>query len=404
MGSPDRDGRRPPRSRGTLRLGRVLSYEDARRSARRTLPRLLFDYVDGAADSELTMRRNTECFDRIRLRPRAGEWTPAPKVTTKVLGTELSMPVLTAPCGGMRLVHPDGDMAVARAALRTGVAPVVPSGGGYSLEEVASVTGPQWFQLYKFSHQAGMEGLVERARNSGHQVMVATIDTGIAGNRERDFRNGFGYDLRINARSALRLGPQMARRPGWTFRFWRDGMPFELPNTARFGSDGRAMSLTEMARGGAESFSPTWRDIAWIRGAWDGALVVKGVLTGDDARRAVDLGADGVVVSNHGGRQLDGVPATVEALPEVVNAVGDSVEVLLDSGIRRGGDVLKALALGAKAVLVGRPVVWGLAIGGEAGVVHVLEQLRSQIIRNMVLMGCRSVDELGTDWLWEKGG
>lgn len=395
------DGRRGLRER---RLARVVGCEDARRAARRVLPRLLFDYVDGAADGESTMRRNAEGFEAIRLRPRAGEWLPAPELRTTVLGTELSMPVLTAPCGGMRLVHPDGDMAVACAALRTGIAPVVPSGGGYALEEVASVQGQQWFQLYKFSHRAGMEGLVERARDAGYQVMVATIDTGVAGNRERDFRNGFGYDLRINARSALRLGPQMARRPGWVWRFWRDGMPFELPNTASFGSDGRTMSLSEMARGGAESFSPTWQDLAWLREVWDGPLVVKGVMTGDDARRAAALGADGIVVSNHGGRQLDGLPATVEALPEVVGAVGGSVDVLVDSGVRRGGDVLKALALGAKAVLVGRPVVWGLAVAGEAGAVHVLELLRAQLVRNMVLLGCPSVDALDRSWLWERSG
>lgn len=240
---------------------------------------------------------------------------------------------------------------------------------------------------------------MERARRSGYRVLVATIDTAIAGNRERDFRNGFSYNLRINAKSAFHLGPQMARRPGWVHRFWRDGMPFELPNTAGSGSDGRAMPITEMGRTGAESFSPTWRDVARLREVWDGPLAVKGVLTGDDARRAVDLGADAVVVSNHGGRQLDGVPAAIDALPEVVDAVGGSAEVLFDGGVRRGGDVVRAVALGARAVLVGRLVVWGLAAGGEPGVVHVLEMLRSQMIRTMCLMGCASVAELDAGWL-----
>ncbi|WP_336203869.1 alpha-hydroxy acid oxidase [Nonomuraea sp. LPB2021202275-12-8] len=382
------------------RLAGVLSYEDARDRARKVLPRLLFDYVDGGADDELTMRLNGERLRRLLLRPRTGVWVPRPGLKTEVLGTTLSMPVLTAPCGGMRLVHPDGDLAVTRAAARAGVVPVVPSGSGHSLEDIAASDGPKWFQLYRFSDRAGMESLVEGARAAGYEALVVTMDTGIAGNRERDFRNGFSYDLRINAGTALRLGPQMIRRPGWAFRFWRDGMPFELPNTARFGSDGRAMSLTEMARGGAESFSPTWRDVERIRETWAGGLVVKGVMTGDDARRAVDLGADAVVVSNHGGRQLDGVPATIDALPEVVAAVGGRAAVLLDSGVRRGGDVVKALALGARAVLVGRPVVWGLAIAGEAGVAHVLELLRSQIIRTMCLMGCPSVAALDPGWLW----
>jgi isopentenyl diphosphate isomerase/L-lactate dehydrogenase-like FMN-dependent dehydrogenase len=383
------------------RLAGLLNYEDARRSARQILPGLLFDYVDGGADDELTMRRNCEHFERLQLRPRTGHWVAAPELATKVLGTTLSMPVLTAPCGGMRLVHPDGDRGVTRAATRAGVVPVVPAGGGHSLEEIASIEGPKWFQIYKFSRQEGMEMLVEQARHAGYLALVVTIDTGIAGNRERDFRNGFSYNLRIDAKNAIRLGPRLARRPGWVFRFWRDGMPFELPNTARFASDGRSMSIAEMARGDAESFSPTWEDVERIRRAWDAALVVKGVLTGDEARRAVDLGADAVVVSNHGGRQLDGVPATIDALPEVVAAIGDSAEVLFDSGVRRGGDVVKALALGAKAVLVGRPAVWGLAVAGEAGVAHVLETLRSQMIRTMSLLGCPSVAQLDPGWLWE---
>lgn len=383
------------------RLAGVLDYADVRQAARRVLPRLLFDYVDGGADDELTMRRNSSRLNEISLRPRTGTWVPRPDLATEVLGVKLSMPVLTAPCGGMRLVHPDGDLAVARAAGRAGLVPVVPSGGGFSLEDVATVGGAQWFQLYKFGSRSGMEMLVDQARRAGCRALVVTVDTAVAGNRERDFRNGFSYDLRINATSAFRLGPQLARRPGWTMRFVRDGMPFELPNTARFGSDGRAMPLTEMGREGAESFSPTWQDIERIRQDWDGPLVVKGVLTGDDARRAVDLGADGVVVSNHGGRQLDGVPATIDVLPEVVAAVGDSVDVLFDSGVRRGGDVVKALALGAKAVLVGRPVVWGLAVGGEAGVDHVLDLLRAQLVRTMCLLGCASVTQLDASWLWE---
>ncbi len=384
------------------RLAGLLTYADARRRARRALPRLLFDYVDGGAGDELTMRRNAARFAELRLRPRTGEWVPTPRLATEVLGTELSMPVLTAPCGGMRLVHPDGDVGVARAAARAGVAPVVPSGGGHSLDEVAAAGGVQWFQLYKFSHRPGMETLVERAHRAGYRAVVATIDTPIAGNRERELRSGFSYDLRINAAGAVRLGPQLVRRPCWAFRFWRDGMPFELPNTAPFGSDGRAMSLTEMTRSGAESFSPTWDDLGWLRAAWDRALVVKGVLTGEDARRAVDLGADAVVVSNHGGRQLDGVPATIDALSEVVAAVGDSAQVLLDGGVRRGADVVKALALGARAVLLGRPVVWGLAVAGEAGVVHVLELLRSELMRTMSLLGCPSVTGLDPGWLWDR--
>lgn len=384
---------------GGSRLERILNYEEARRAARRVLPRLLFDYVDGGADDEHTLRCNTVAFAQLKLRQRVGEWVPAPDLSTKIFGIELSMPVLTAPCGGMRLVHPEGDVAVTRAAARAGIIPVVPSGGGYSLEDVATAPGPKWFQLYKFSNRGGMEKLVAQTVEARYGALVLTLDTGISGKRERDFRNGFSYDLRVNAKSALRLGPQMVQRPGWLYRFWRDGMPFELPNTAQFGSDGRSMSVTEMARGDVQSFSPTWEDLTWARANWSGPLIVKGVLDAEDARRAVDLGADGIIVSNHGGRQLDNVPATVDVLPAVADAVGGRVTILLDSGVRRGSDVIKALALGADAVLLGRPVVWGLAAGGEAGVGHMLELIRGELTRTMSLMGCAQVAQLNTDWV-----
>jgi isopentenyl diphosphate isomerase/L-lactate dehydrogenase-like FMN-dependent dehydrogenase len=246
-----------------------------------------------------------------------------------------------------------------------------------------------------------MEHLMHRAQDTGYSALVATVDTAVSGYRERDFKNGFSYSMRVNARNAVKLAPQLLQRPAWLTRYLLDGLPFEIPNTAGMTVDGKPLVLTEMTRSGVESHSPTWTDIDWLRATWRGPLVVKGLLTVDDARRAVDAGADAVIVSNHGGRQLDGAPATLTVLPRIVDAIGAHAEVLLDSGIRRGSDVLKALSFGARAVLVGRLPVWGLAAGGTAGVERVLELLRSEMVRTMRLMGCPSIADLDPSWLDE---
>jgi L-lactate dehydrogenase (cytochrome) len=381
------------------RLAGVLDHADARLQARRVLPQGLFDYVDGGAEDEITLARNVSAFHAVELRPRMAVRNPAPNLSTTLFGTPLSLPVLTAPCGGMRLVHPEGDLGVARAAAAAGTVHVATSASGFTMEEIAADPGPKWFQLYRFHNRGAMEGLVHRAQRAGYAALVVTVDTTVGGNRERDHRNGFSYDMRVNVRNAIRMGPRLARRPFWLHRYWRDGMPFVLANTTDITRDGKPLLLSDMARTEGESHSPSWEDIAWVRANWRGPLVIKGVLTGEDARRAVEVGADGVVVSNHGGRQLDGAPATIAVLPEVVDAVGPDVPVLLDSGVRRGVDVLKARALGARAVLIGRHAVWGLALGGAQGVQHMIEILRADMVRTMRLMGCRSVDELDGTWV-----
>jgi isopentenyl diphosphate isomerase/L-lactate dehydrogenase-like FMN-dependent dehydrogenase len=384
---------------GKRRRAGVLNYDDARETARKQLPRAIFDYVDGGAEDEVTLRRNTQGFRDLAFAPRGATWVEKPDLRTKVLGLDLSMPVLTAPCGGMRLVHPDGDMGIAAAASKAGIAHVATSASGYTLEEIAETPGPQWFQAYRFSNQDAMKTLIMRAKAAGYEGLVATIDTSVSGNREKDFRNGFSYNMRINLSNVFRMAPKMVSRPGWIYRFMNDGMPFVLPNTADLTSDGKPMELTEMIRTGKDSHSPSWEDIAWMRANWDGPLIVKGILSTADALIAAKLGADGIIVSNHGGRQLDGAPASIAVLPQIVDAVGDDVTVILDSGIRRGSDVLKALSLGAKAVLVGRLPAWGLAVDGEAGVSHVLEVTRTEMIRTMRLLGCTSVDQLDPSWL-----
>ncbi len=384
------------------RLEKILNYQDARRLARRALPRGVFEYVDGGAEDESTMRRNTDAFHDLCFRPRMGIWIEEPELSTTLLGQTISFPVLTAPCGGMRLIHPEADLGVARAAAAAGTIHVASAASGFSLEEIAeSGPEPHWFQLFRLMGRPGMENLLKRAKAAGYRTIVATVDTQVRSKRERDWRNGFSYSMRVNVATALRRGPQLAARPFWVGRYVRDGMPFGLANTAVMSRDGVPMLLSEMAS--AESISLTWEDVGWVRENFEGSLIVKGVLTAEDCRKAIDLGCDGVIVSNHGGRQLDGAPATIDVLPEIAAAVGDRLEILLDGGVRRGTDVLKALAVGAKAVLIGRPYVWGLAVGGEDGVSHMLELLRAETKRSMQLMGCRSIHDLDQSWLMHVG-
>ncbi|MER7115812.1 alpha-hydroxy acid oxidase [Saccharomonospora azurea] len=383
------------------RVARLLDHEDLQRAAARALPRGIREYVAGGSEDEVTLARNAQAFRDVAFRPRMATWVPEPELATTVLGTRVDLPVLTAPCGGLRLVHPDGDLGFAKAAAGAGTVHVASSAAGFTLEDIASVEGPKWFQLYRFSSHETMEHLMRRAQDAGYSALVATVDTAVSGYRVRDFKNGFSYSMRVNARNAVKLAPQLLRKPAWLARYVLDGLPFEIPNTARITADGKPMVLTEMTKGGAGSHSPTWTDIDWLRANWRGPLVVKGLLTVEDARRAVDAGADAVIVSNHGGRQLDGAPATLTVLPRIVDSVGDRAEVLLDSGIRRGSDVVKALSLGAKAVLAGRLPTWGLAAGGTAGVERSLELLRTEMIRTMRLLGCHSVAELDRSWLDE---
>ena len=385
------------------RVAKILSYEDAREGARRILPRAVFDYVDGGAEDEATLRRNVEAFHELTFRPRMAVWNPQPSLATTIFGTPISMPVMTAPCGGMRLLHPDGDIGIANAAAKAGTISVVSSASCYTLEEIAeaSTGGPKWFQLYRFFSGELMESLVHRAQAAGYQAMVVTVDTQVVGNREKDFKNGFSYNLSVNARNAMRLAPQMVTRPEWVYGFVQDGMPFQVSNT--FGPDGKVMYLSDISRFATETQSPTWEHVAWIRDNWKGPMLIKGVLTAEDARRSEDAGADGVVVSNHGGRQLEGAPATIEVLPEIVDAVGDRLEVVLDSGVRRGNDVLRAVAIGAKAVLIGRLSAMGLAVGGEAGVARMLSIIRADLTRSMRLIGASSIGELDRSWLAKYG-
>lgn len=393
------------------------SVADARRRAERVLPRVVFDFVDGGACDEVTMRENRLAYEAVTFRPRAAVHVK-PDLRTTVVGTPVSIPVLCAPCGFVRVVHPDGEIGVARAADAAGTVSIVSTMAGTTLEDVATgahvatdaqvatdapvATGEDvnrlWFQLYFIGGRTGAETLVDRAQRAGYGALVVTVDTAVVGNRERDTRNRVQLPLGIDARNAWRFGPQLALHPGWTARFVRDGMRLDMPNALHLGPGATPIPKDEAANA-MMTAPPTWADIEWIREQWDGPLLVKGLLTGDDARRAVDLGADAVVVSNHAGRQLDGAPATLRVLPEVVAAVGGDAEVLVDGGVQRGSDVVKALALGARAVLIGRAYLYGLAVGGEPGVAKVLRILRRDLDRTMRLLGCPSVADLDRSWV-----
>jgi isopentenyl diphosphate isomerase/L-lactate dehydrogenase-like FMN-dependent dehydrogenase len=384
---------------------RVVAVGDLRPLARRRVPRAVFDYLDGGAEGESTLRENCRAFDDVAFRPRHAVSFPHCDLSTRVLGLELSFPALLAPVGYSRLMHPGGECAAAAAAGRAGTAYVLSTISGHPLEHVrAASSGPVLYQLYLLGGRAAAEGAMERARVAGFSALVVTIDTPVAGMRERDLRNGMKELLGANPFAMIPFLPQVLARPRWLVRFLLDGGVRPLPNVVIPGEG--PMSLPDVGAALASAVV-TWEDLRWIRELWRGPIAVKGVLTGEDARRAVDEGAAAVCVSNHGGRQLDGVCASIRALPEVVAAVSGRAEVWMDGGIRRGGDIVKALCLGAQAVLCGRAYAYGLCAAGEAGVARALEILRADVERTLRLLGCASISALDRSYVqipasWER--
>ena len=376
----------------TLASHRVVCIDDLRQAARRRLPRVVFDYIDGGAEAERTLSENCRAFDRIALRPRSAVAIPGVDIKATVLGTPLALPFILAPIGSSRLFYPHAEEHAARAAGAAGTVYTLSTLSGTRLEDVKAATqGPAWYQLYLVGGRDVASAAIERARTAGYSALVVTIDTPVAGMRERDLRNGMKALVDGRLGPMLPFLPQFVIRPGWVAGFLSDGGLMNFPNVML--ADKRAMPYADVGAALAQSVV-SWADFKWIHDVWKGPIVVKGVHTADDGRRAVDEGAQAIVVSNHGGRQLDGVAATIRVLPEVAAAVADRVEVLMDGGIRRGSDIVKAICLGARAVLIGRAYTYGLAAAGEQGVTRAIDILRDDLMRTMALLGCASLDKL----------
>jgi 4-hydroxymandelate oxidase len=342
-----------------------LSVDDFEAEARERLPQLVYDYYAGGAGDEWTLRENRRAFERWVLRPRFLVDCSNVDLRTTVLGQEVAFPVMVAPTAFHRLAHPDGELATARGAASAATLMIVSTISTTSMEDVAAIEGPKWFQLYMHKDRDLTAGLVKRANERGYSAIVLTVDTPLLGRRLRDERNDFTLPPGIGL--ANLEGIPLPDLPGSNlFRYFADQLEIAM----------------------------TWEDVAWLRSLSSLPVLLKGLLTAEDARMAVEAGVEGIIVSNHGGRQLDGAPASLDALPEVVEAVEGSAEVYVDGGVRRGSDVLKALGLGARAVMVGRPVLWGLAANGEAGVGQVLLMLKEELALAMTLAGRRTIADI----------
>ncbi|HET9406667.1 MAG TPA: alpha-hydroxy acid oxidase [Candidatus Sulfotelmatobacter sp.] len=380
-----------------LRPSKVVNIEDLRRMARRRIPRAVFDYLDGGAEAESTLEDNCQAFRELTFRPRTAVAIGDCSLKTTVLGQDLSLPFVLAPIGFSRLLHPSGEVAAAGAAGEAGTAYILSTISAHRLEDVkAASKRPVWYQLYLLGGREAAEGALDRAQRAGFSALVVTVDTPIAGMRERDPRNGVKEILGTSLLAKLPYLPNIFSHPGWLAQFLLDGGTPKLENVVIPGQG--PMPLVDINTALAQAVV-TWQDLRWIREIWRGPIVVKGILTGDDARRAIDEGAAAVSVSNHGGRQLDSVPASLRALPEVVAAASGQIEVLMDGGIRRGSDVVKALCFGARAVLIGRAYAYGLAAAGQAGVARAIEILRADLERTIRLLGCPSLQALDRSYL-----
>lgn len=370
------------------RLAAVASIPDLRLLARRRAPRAVFDYTDGAAGQELGLRRSRQAYARVEFQPRVLRDVSVVDTSTTILGRPSALPLVFAPTGFTRMMHTEGEPAVARVAARTGIPYALSTMGTTSVEHLAAAVpqGRRWFQLYLWRDREASRDLVQRARAWGYEALVLTVDTPVAGPRLRDVRNG----LTIPPSLTLRTLAEGARHPAWWFDLLTTE-PLEFASLHRF--DGTVAELV------AQMFDPsaTIADLAWLREVWDGPLVVKGIQSVADARAVVESGADAVVVSNHGGRQLDRAPTPLETLPAVAEAVGDRVEVYVDGGVLSGGDVVAALALGARAVLVGRAYLFGLMAGGERGVQRAADILRDEVAGTLALLGVPDVNDLGIE-------
>ena len=373
-----------------LRSDNLASIEDLRQRARRRLPKAIFDFIDGGSQDEVSLAANRRDFERLALVPRVLTDVSKRQLASTVLGERVAFPLIVAPTGLAGLLSRKGEVAEARAAEAAGIPYCLSQMAASSIEEVKAATRRSfWFQSYLVKDRSINEALIDRAASAGCKVLVITLDTKAQGPRERDMRNGFTVPPRVTWRNAL----DVLRRVHW-LRDVAMGPRVTFANLA--GSLVGSSDIISIARFAAEQydFSVGWTHIDWCRARWNGKLALKGILTVEDARLALEHGADAVIVSNHGGRQLDHSRSSIAALPAIVDAVGDRTEVILDGGVRRGGDILKALALGARACMAGRPFLYGLAAGGERGVTRAIDLLRNETDNNLALLGRASVQDL----------
>ena len=377
------------------RLRRAADVGDLRRIARRRLPRGVFDYIDGGAEDEITLDANSAALRALRFHTTVLEDVGTVDPSVELFGRRLAFPLFLAPTGFTRIADPAGELAVARSAARAGLPYALSTLATRSIEEVAAAGGPDadhWFQVYMWRDRGLVRSMIERAAAGGYHGLMLTVDTAVFGRRERDVRRGFALPPTIGWDTVL----DGALHPGWTYRFLQSE-PIRFANVvgaeADAGDGSDPVNLSDYIN---SQFDPTlsWADLDWLRSLWSGPILIKGIQTVRDAERAVAAGADGVIVSNHGGRQLDGVPPTIEVLPAIADAVADRTVVIHDGGIRRGSDIVKALALGAHASMAGRAYLYALGAGGERGVDHVLGLLDAGVRRTMALLGVTSIDAI----------
>jgi (S)-mandelate dehydrogenase len=373
----------------------AINIEDLRAQARRRLPRAIFDLFDGGAEDELTLRDNRAAYDRVRLLPKVLVDVSSVDASVELLGKKANLPIAVAPTGAVGFGWRGGDVAIAKAAAEFGIPYSLSSSATASIERVAHEAGGRlWFQCYIFRKREFAMGLIARAREAGYDGLMITVDLAVGGKRDRDLHNGLELPFRINRRNFL----DFASRPLWSLPMLLKGVPV-MENVVGYVPE--KVSNASLASVAGRNYDPAfdWDGLKAIRDAWPRKLIVKGVARAEDAERLAAMGVDAVVVSNHGGRQLDGAVATLDALPAVVRAVGQRVTVMVDGGIRRGAHVVKALALGARAVLVGRATLYGACAAGETGALRALEILKSELVRAMQLCGARSIAEIGPELL-----
>ena len=384
------------------KLATAADVEDLRRLAKRRLPGGVFDYIDGGAEDELSLDRNVAGYRNIEFRPRILRDVSKIDTSTTLLGRPIGLPLVLAPTGFTRIADSQGELAVARAAARAGVPYGLSTMGTRSIEEVAAVSnGPKWFQVYTWRDRGLVRDLLERAAAADFEAIQLTVDTAVLGRRERDVRRGYTLPPKVGLGTLI----DGMLHPAWTLDFLRND-PITFASVADGNSAGDGSSAVTLSEYINAQFDPalSWGEIEWLRSVWQGPIVLKGVQTVADAELAVEHGVDGIALSNHGGRQLDGAPAIIELVEPVAQAVGSSIEIIADGGVRRGGDIVKALALGADAVMVGRPYLYALGAAGEAGVDHLISFLAEGMERTMALTGCNTVGDITAELVsWRSG-